>query len=117
MLKLNHKKMEVWQKGMDLVSLIYKVIKNFSKEDLFGLTNQLRRAVLSIISNIAEGSVRKSITERKKFSEITRASLVKADSQLEISIRLEYLKEYIIIKIDELLNHNFALLTNLILKS
>ena len=101
--------MEVWQNSMELVMLIYKVTKKLPKEELFGLTNQLRRAVVSIISNIVEGSAGKSTAERKRFYEV--------DSQLEISMRLEYLKEDSIEKIDELLNHNFALLTNLILKS
>jgi four helix bundle protein len=117
MLKLNHKKLEVWQKSMELVSLIYKLTKNFPHEELFGITNQLRRAAVSITSNIAEGSARRSNTERKRFYEIARASLVEVGSQLEISIRLDYLQGDIICELDELVNHNFALLTNLILKS
>jgi four helix bundle protein len=117
MLKLNHKKLEVWQRSMEFVSLIYNLTKNFPHEELFGLTNQLRRAAVSITSNIAEGSARKSSAERKRFYEIARASLVELDSQLEISIMLEYLREDSIGKLEELLNHNFAMLTNLILKS
>ncbi|MDR3625680.1 MAG: four helix bundle protein [Ignavibacteriaceae bacterium] len=104
--------MDVWQRSMDLVSEIYKVTKNYPKEELFGLTNQLRRAVVSITSNIAEGSARRSKIERKRFYEIARASMVEVDSQLEISIKLDYINE-----LDALVNHNFALLTNLILKS
>ena len=67
MLKLNHKKLEVWQKSMELVSLIYKLTKNFPHEELFGITNQLRRAAVSITSSIAEGSARKSAVEKKDF--------------------------------------------------
>lgn len=117
MLKLNHKKMDVWQRSMDLVSEIYKVTKEYPKEELFGLTNQLRRAAVSITSNIAEGSARRSKIESKRFYEIARASLVEVNSQLEISIKLDYLKHDYINGLDALVNHNFALLTNLILKS
>jgi four helix bundle protein len=117
MLKLNHKEMDVWQRSMDLVSEIYKVTKDYPKEELFGLTSQLRRAAVSITSNIAEGSARRSKIERKRFYEIARASLVEVDSQLEISIKLDYLKQDYIKELDELVNRNFALLTNLILKS
>jgi four helix bundle protein len=108
--------MDVWQRSMDLVSEIYKVTKEYPKEELFGLTNQLRRAAVSITSNIAEGSARRSKIERKRFYEIARASLVEVDSQLEISIKLDYLKQDYINELDALVNHNFALLTNLILK-
>lgn len=74
----------------------------------------MRRAAVSITSNISEGAARKSIIERKRFYEIARASLVELDTQYEISLELNYLRDIDINKIDKLLNHSFALLSNLI---
>jgi four helix bundle protein len=117
MLQLNHKKMNVWNKGMELVTNIYLVTKTFPKEEMFGLTNQLRRAAVSIVSNIAEGSARKSNVERKRFYEISRASLVEIDTQIEISYRLNYIDNARLDLINNLINHEFALLSNLISKT
>jgi len=117
MLLLNHKKLEVWNKSMELVTNIYLITKTFPKEELFGLTNQLRRAAVSVVSNIAEGSARKSNIERKRFYEISRASLVEIDSQIEISYRLEYINKDKLDLVSGLINSVFALLSNLILKT
>ncbi|MHB1686064.1 MAG: four helix bundle protein [Ignavibacteriaceae bacterium] len=117
MLELNHKKLDAWKKSIELVTEIYILTKEFPREESFGLTNQLRRAAVSITSNIAEGSARKSSIERKRFYEIARSSLVELDSQLEISINLNFLKEEKLLKLNDLVNHNFALLTKLILKT
>ena len=114
MLQLNHKKLEVWKASVDLVTEVYLITKTFPKEEMFGLTNQLRRAAISVTSNIAEGSARKSNIERKRFYEISRASLVEIDSQIEIAIRLEYLNKDQAEKIDLLLNQIFAMLSKLI---
>lgn len=92
-LKLAHKDLDVWKYAKQLVVEIYRITQSFPKEELFGLTNQLRRAAVSIVSNIAEGSARKSVNERKRFYEISRSSLVEIDSQLEISIALGFLKK------------------------
>lgn len=70
MLKLNHKNLDVWQLAVNFVSFIYKVTSKYPKEELFGLTNQTRRASISISANIAEGSSRKSLVERKRFYEL-----------------------------------------------
>lgn len=114
MLKLNHKNLDVWKVSMKLVKEIYLTTKSFPKEELFGLVSQMRRAAVSIISNISEGAARKSKIERKRFYEIARASLVELDTQLEISLELDYLKNEKIGNVDKLLNHTFALLSNLI---
>ena len=117
MLQLNHKKLEVWQSSVSLVTEIYLITKTFPNEEMFGLTNQLRRAAISVSSNIAEGSARKSNIERKRFYEISRASLVEIDSQIEIAIRLQYLKKEHEEKIDVLINQVFAMLSKLISKT
>lgn len=114
MLQLNHKKLEVWKVSLNLVKEVYIITKLYPKEELFGLVSQMRRAAVSITSNISEGAARKSIIERKRFYEIARASLVELDTHIEISIDLTYIGNKKISKINKLLNHTFALLSNLI---
>jgi len=117
MLNLNHKKLEVWKESMQLVKAIYSITINFPKSEMFGLTSQLRRAGVSITSNLAEGCARKSWMERKRFFEIARSSLVEIDTQLEISFQLKYLTREELIKLNEPINRLFARLSNLILKT
>jgi four helix bundle protein len=114
MLKLNHKNLDVWQLALKFVSLIYEVTSNYPKDELFGLTNQTRRASISISANIAEGSSRKSLFVRKRFYEIARSSLVEVDNHLEIAITLNYLDDKTVKIIDEKLNELFAKLSKFI---
>lgn len=114
MLRLNHKKLDVWIKGMDLVSEIYRITKSFPKEEIYGITSQIRRSAVSIVSNISEGASRKSQTERKRFYEISRSSLVELDTQIEISKNLNYINEIEQQKLSQLMNHVFAMISNLI---
>ena len=101
MLKLNHKKLDVWKLAVKLVSTIQQITSNYPKEEFFGLTNQTRRASTSISANIAEGSSRKSLVERKRFYEISRSSLVEVDNHIEVAIELGFLDEKTINKLDE----------------
>lgn len=114
MLELNHKKLEVWNKSIELVAEIYRITKLLPKEEIFGLSSQLRRASVSVISNIAEGSARKSALERKRFYEISRSSLVEIDAQIEIAYRLSYISDEHIDKLNILINQIFAMLSKLI---
>lgn len=82
MLNLNHKDLKVWEKSIELVTDIYALTDDFPSEEKFGLISQLRRASVSIPSNIAEGASRKSENERKRFYEIARSSLVEVDTQM-----------------------------------
>ncbi len=91
MLYLTHKKLDVYEVGLTFVTDIYKVTQDFPGSEKFALCQQIRRAAVSIVSNIAEGSSRKSIIERKRFYEIARGSLIEIDAQLEISIRLGFI--------------------------
>ncbi len=91
MLKLNHKSLDVWQLSVKFILFIYKITSEYPKEELFGLTNQTRRASVSISANIAEGSSRKSLVERKRFYEIARSSLVEVDNHLEIAVKINEL--------------------------
>ena len=116
MLELQHKKLDVWKLSKTLIKEIYKLTATYPKEKLFGLTNQMRRASVSITSNIAEGASRKSKTERKRFFEISRSSLVELDTQLEISLDLNYL-ENISELIDSLIIELFGKMSRLIDKT
>jgi four helix bundle protein len=117
MLNLSHKNLNVWKLSMNLISEIYKLTKSYPKDELYNLTSQMRRAAVSISSNIAEGASRKSSLERKRFYEISRSSLIELDTQLEISLRLNYISESFINELGDLVNHIFAMLTKLINKT
>ena len=83
-----HKKLEAWKKSIALVTLIYEETKTFPRDEEFGLKSQLRRAAVSVPSNIAEGLTRKSRNDKLHFLNIAQASLSEIDTQIEISLRL-----------------------------
>ncbi|MBW6511066.1 MAG: four helix bundle protein [Desulfuromonadaceae bacterium] len=89
----SYKDLTVWQKALDLVEMVYQATKVFPKEELYGLTNQLRRAAISIPSNIAEGHARSSTAEFLRFLSIAKGSLGEIETQLLIAQRLGYLSE------------------------
>jgi four helix bundle protein len=76
---------------MDLVVEIYRVTKLFPRDEWFGLTQQLRRAAVSVPSNIAEGTERDTAVERRRYLTIARSSVAEIDTQLEAACRLEYI--------------------------
>ncbi len=84
------RKLIVWQKSMDLVKVIYSITKMFPKEEVFSLTSQMRRAAISIPSNIAEGTSRKSKNDYKHFMSMARGSALELETQIEISYQLKY---------------------------
>ena len=88
----SYKDLVAWQKSMDLVTAIYRTSGSFPKEELFGLTSQLRRAAVSIPSNIAEGQGRLSEKEFRHFLGLARGSLMELETQLQIAENLGYLK-------------------------
>jgi four helix bundle protein len=79
-----------WQKAVELVVEVYRVTRCFPNEELYGLVSQIRRAAVSIPSNIAEGQGRLSTGEFKQFLGHARASLFEVETQIEIAARLEY---------------------------
>ncbi|WGH76603.1 four helix bundle protein [Tenacibaculum tangerinum] len=81
----------VWQKSMVFVTEVYKVSNDFPKEETFGLTSQIRRSAVSIPSNISEGYGRQSLGDFIRFLKIGIASLFELQTQLEISLNLEYI--------------------------
>jgi four helix bundle protein len=88
-----HKKLKVWQLAIELVTEIYKLTEPFPRKEEFGLVAQMRRAAVSIPSNIAEGLTRKTGKDKLHFLNISQASLSELDTQLEISKNLGYLNE------------------------
>ena len=85
------KDLKVWQEAMDLADEVYRQTRNFPKEELFALTNQIRRAVVSVPSNIAEGSGRQSTAEFLQFLSVANGSLRELETQLIIATRIGYL--------------------------
>ncbi len=81
----------VWQKSHDLTLIIYRITRTYPNQEMFGLISQIRRAVVSIESNIAEGFCRKSIKESNQFYYIANSSLEEVKCQLIISKDLKYL--------------------------
>jgi len=90
MKKHNFGNLKIYQRAIDFAVEIYKLSRSFPKDELFGLTNQIRRAVTSISLNIAEGSGNKSEREFQRFLEIALRSDYEVMSSLEISFRLNY---------------------------
>lgn len=97
----SYKELELWQVSMALVVEVYKVTNEFPKEELYSLTSQIRRSVISIPSNIAEGSSRKGTKEFIQYLWISNGSLSEFETQIEIAFRLDYINsiDYMIEKV------------------
>jgi len=91
MYKSSYKNLKIWQKAMEIVEQAYRFTKRFPSEELYTLTSQIRRAAISIPSNIAEGSQRVSDREFSNFILIARGSLAEVDPQFLLSEKLNYL--------------------------
>ncbi|HEX6983049.1 MAG TPA: four helix bundle protein [Balneolaceae bacterium] len=113
MLELSHKKMIIWKKSLKLIKEVYKITDKFPREEKFGLISQLRRASVSVISNISEGEARRTNKEKRRFYEIACASVVEIDAQIEISLELNFVNQQDIQKLSLLLNECFAMLSKL----
>lgn len=90
---VDYQELDVWKESRKLVSMIYATSKTFPKEEVFGLTNQLRRASVSVISNIAEGCGRNTIKDSLQFFYISRGSLFESEAQLLVAGDLNYLED------------------------
>jgi four helix bundle protein len=114
MLQLAHKNLDVFKIALNLLKEIYTITKRFPKEEQFVLVSQLRRAAVSVCSNMAEGSARFSKTEKKRFYEISRSSLVEIDTQLEISLMLEYVQKSEMERLENYLESIFKMISKMI---
>ena len=98
-------KLEVWKNAKKLTIEIYQYTKRYPSEEKFGLTSQMKRAATSVVSNIAEGTSRKTNKDKAHFTTMAYASLMELLNQLIISKELEYIDEQIYIEIREKIEH------------
>lgn len=110
--KRRHHELEVWRDALELVESVYRVTTSFPSEERFGLTSQLRRAAVSVPSNIAEGCARRTRAELVQFLHVARGSLAEIETQVQIARRLEMLATDD--ALDELIDRVFAKLGALI---
>jgi four helix bundle protein len=103
-----HRNLVAWQKGMDLVMAIYKLTQNFPERELYGLSSQLRRAALSVPSNIAEGAADRTHAQFSNFLSCALGSLNEIDTQMEIALRLEYISNNTFAHFNKLLDECLA---------
>lgn len=109
-------KLTVWQKSHTLAIETYKITKSFPKEEMYGLSSQLRRAAISIPSNIAEGRARGTDKEYRRFLLIARGSLEEAKYQLLLAKELNYLSVEVFDEMDQLTSSIGRMLNGLINK-
>jgi four helix bundle protein len=86
-----HKKLIAWRKSMDLVEKVYELTKTFPREEVYGLSSQMRRAAISAPSNIAEGAANRSSVQFRNYLSVAIGSLNELATQLEIAHRIGYL--------------------------
>ena len=117
----NFKELKIWQNSKDLVIDVYRKTENFPKEEIFSLTNQIRRSAGSIPSNIAEGCGRNSDKDLLRFLDIANGSSFELETQLIIAHELNFLDNENFIDLDEKLSEiqkmNYGFRKNLINKS
>ena len=95
---MDHKDLDVWKKSIELVTEIYSITANFPNEEKYGIVSQIRRAAISVPSNIAEGCARFSDKENLRFLDIARGSLAELETQLIISKNLGFIDSDNLIK-------------------
>jgi four helix bundle protein len=88
-----HRKLEVWKKSMDFVKHVYQATETFPKSEIYGLSSQMRRAAVSIPSNLAEGAARKGKKEFSQYLYIAQGSISEIDTQIELSFILNFLEK------------------------
>lgn len=89
----NFEKLEVWQKAIDFADAVYSITQKFPTDERFGLTSQMRRAAVSVFSNVAEGSSRFSNIDFARFVEIATGSVFEVVSQARIGLRRKFLTQ------------------------
>ncbi|HEY4476728.1 MAG TPA: four helix bundle protein [Candidatus Paceibacterota bacterium] len=112
----SHKDLIVWQKGIDLVLSIYQLTKDFPKEEIYGLTSQIRRAAISIPSNIAEGRSRGTRKDFTQFLRVAFGSGAELETQLLIARKLSFGPEISYNKVEDQLGEVMRMLNAMIHK-
>ena len=113
-IQLKHKSLDVYLVIRELVKETYKISLQLPPDEKFNMVQQIRRAALSVKLNLAEGSTRKSLAERKRYFEISRGSIVEIDAALETAFDLNYFTIENLQIIGILLNRCFAMLSKMI---
>lgn len=116
-LQLGHTNLDVYKFSYKLTLEAYKATKNLPDIERYNLTSQIRRAALSVHLNIAEGCSRKSKTERKRYFEIARGSVIEIDSALDVVVGLDYLDKRELNDLGESIINSFKLLSGMIAKT
>jgi len=99
---MNHKNLDAWKNSIDLVAEVYKITMTFPKNEEYGIISQMRRAAISVPSNISEGAGRDSKKEYVRFLNISIGSLSELETQMIIAQRLKYINDSTIF--DEIMN-------------
>lgn len=89
--RASHRNLLAWQQAMDLVEVVYLETARFPKEEIYGLTSQIKRSAISVPSNIAEGAARNSSRELRHYLGIACGSMAELETQLELAVRLGFL--------------------------
>lgn len=87
-----HKRLRIWDKIIELIEETYNTTAGFPKDEIYGIVSQMRRAVISVAANIAEGCARRSKKEMVQFLTVSRGSLSEIDAYLDICLRLKFIK-------------------------
>ncbi len=111
----SYRDLDVWQRGVDVAVRIYALARRFPKDEVYGMTSQTRRSAVSIPSNIAEGHARSGAREFAQFVAVSLGSLAELETQIEIAVRVGYLKrdESDVLAALESMSHLRAQLLNL----
>ena len=112
----SHKELIVWQKGVELSKKIYPLTEAFPKEEIYGITSQMRRAAVSIPSNIAEGRNRGTRKDFVQFLRIASGSVAELETQIEIAKQLPKMQAFSYQEIDILISEVSRMLTAMIKK-
>ena len=106
--------LKTWQEAQEPAVLVYAVTKRFPDDERFGLTNQLRRAAVSVGSNIAEGFSRQTLKEKTQFYHIAKGSITEVESQIDLAHRIGYLSQTELAMLTDKIENAGKLLTALI---
>ena len=113
-LLLSHTHLDIFKVSKSLILLTYQITERFPKEEKYALTQQLRRAALSVHLNIAEGCSRRSMPERKRFFEISKGSVIEIDTAIDMAMELNFINKEETILIGETIIRCFQLLSKMI---
>ena len=113
-LQLAHTKLNIYQFSQELALECYKITKSFPPDERFAMTQQIRRAALSVHLNLAEGCSRKSENERKRYFEIARGSVIEIDSAIGVAYKLLYVNMGQLQLLGDLIIKNYKLLSGMV---